>query len=153
MEGKLVGLVNAKSSGTGIEGLGFAIPANDALATAEKIIENGGSVSEPTVIIGISTYNIQTVSDARAFGVNALGVYIYSVEKGYNDDVLEYKDRIIAVDGQEISSGSDVADIVKSHEVGDVIEFTIYRDGRLKTVDVTCYSSEGTPDKSDDSSK
>ena len=153
MEGKLVGLVNAKSSGTGIEGLGFAIPANDALETAEKIIENGGSVSEPTVIIGISTYNIQTVSDARAFGVNALGVYIYSVEKGYNDDVLEYKDRIIAVDGQEISSGSDVADIVKSHEVGDVIEFTIYRDGRLKTVDVTCYSSEGTPDKSDDSSK
>ena len=153
MEGKLVGLVNAKSSGTGIEGLGFAIPANDALATAEKIIENGGSVSEPTVIIGISTYNIQTVSDARAFGVNALGVYIYSVEKGYNDDVLEYKDRIIAVDGQEISSGSDVADIVKSHEVGDVIEFTIYRDGRLKTVDVTCYSSEGTPDKSGDSSK
>lgn len=153
MEGKLVGLVNAKSSGTGIEGLGFAIPANDALATAEKIIENGGSVSEPTVIIGISTYNIQTVSDARKFGVNALGVYIYSVEKGYNDDVLEYKDRIIAVDGQEISSGSDVADIVKSHELGDVIEFTIYRDGRLKTVDVTCYSSEGTPDKSDDSSK
>ena len=153
MEGKLVGLVNAKSSGTGIEGLGFAIPANDALETAEKIIENGGSITYPTVIIGISTYNIQTVSDARAFGVNALGVYIYSVEKGYNDDVLEYKDRIIAVDGQEISSGSDVADIVKSHEVGDVIEFTIYRDGRLKTVDVTCYSSEGTPDKSDDSSK
>ena len=75
------------------------------------------------------------------------------MEKGYNDDVLESKDRIIAVDGQEISSGSDVADIVKSHEVGDVIEFTIYRDGRLKTVDVTCYSSEGTPDKSDDSSK
>ena len=153
MEGKLVGLVNAKSSGTGIEGLGFAIPANDALATAEKIIENGGSITYPTVIIGISTYNIQTVSDARKFGVNALGVYIYSVEKGYNDDVLEYKDRIIAVDGQEISSGSDVADIVKSHEVGDVIEFTIYRDGRLKTVDVTCYSSEGTPDKSGDSSK
>lgn len=147
MEGKLIGIVNAKSSGTGIEGLGFAIPANDALETAKAIIENGGNIVEHSVIVGITTYNIQTVSDARKFGVNALGVYIYSVEKGYNDDVLKYKDRIIAVDGVEISSGADVSDIVKSHEAGDVLEFTIYRSGKLKTVEVTCYSSEYTPDK------
>lgn len=147
MDGKLVGIVNAKSSGTGIEGIGFAIPANDALETAENIIENGGNVNEPTVIVGITTYNIETVSDARKFGVNALGVYIYSVEEGYNDDVLKRKDRIIAVDGIEISSGTDVSDIVKSHRVGDVLEFTIYRDGKLKTVDVTCFSSEGSSEK------
>lgn len=144
MDGKLVGIVNAKSSATEIEGIGFAIPANDALETAEKIIENGGSIKEPTVVVGITTYNIQTVSDARQFNVNALGVYIYSVEEGYNDDVLKYKDRIIAVDGTEISSGSDVSDIVKSHKVGDTIEFTIYRDGKLMTVDVKCFSSDGT---------
>ena len=147
MDGKLVGIVNAKSSGTGIEGIGFAIPANDALETAEKIIENGGSVKDPTVIIGITTYNIQTVSDARKFGVNALGVYVYSAEKGYNDDVLKTKDRIIAVDGIEISSGADVSDIVKSHAAGDVLEFTIYREGKLRTVEVTCYSSETAPNK------
>ncbi len=146
MDGKLIGIVNAKSSGTEIEGIGFAIPVNDALETAEKIIENGGSIKEPTVIVGITTYNIQTVSDARQFNVNALGVYIYSVEKGYNDDVLKYKDRIIAVDGTEITSGSDVSDIVKSHKAGDVIEFTIYRDGKLMNVDVKCFSSEESPE-------
>lgn len=146
MDGKLIGIVNAKSSGTEIEGIGFAIPVNDALETAEKIIEKGGSIKEPTVVVGITTYNIQTVSDARQFNVNALGVYIYSVEEGYNDDVLQYKDRIIAVDGTEISSGSDVADIVKTHKVGDVIEFTIYRDGKLMTVDVKCFSSEASAD-------
>lgn len=146
MDGKLIGIVNAKSSGTEIEGIGFAIPANDALETAEKIIENGGSIKEPTVIVGITTYNIQTVSDARQFNVNALGVYIYSVEEGYNDDVLKYKDRIIAVEGTEITSGSDVSDIVKSHKAGDVLEFTIYRDGRMMNVDVKCFSSDESPE-------
>ena len=146
MEGKLIGIVNAKSSGTGIEGLGFAIPVNDALETAKLIIENGGVPETPSVIIGITTYNIQTVSDARKFGVNALGVYIYSVEKGFNDDVLKYKDRIIAVDGVEITSGADVSEIVKSHEAGDVLEFTIYRDGKLRAVKVTCYSSDHVPE-------
>jgi len=144
MEGKLVGIVNAKSSGTGIEGIGFAIPANDALETAEKIIENGGSIKDPTVIIGITTYNIQTVTDARKFGVNSIGVYVYILEEGYNDQVLKVKDRILAVDGVEINSGSDVAEIVQSHKAGDKIEFIIYREGRLMTVEVTCYSSEDT---------
>ena len=146
MEGKLVGIVNAKSSGTDIEGIGFAIPANDALETAQGIIEKGGSVSDPSVVVGITTYNIQTVSDARKFGVNALGVYVYSTEKGYNDDVLKAKDRIIAVDGVEISTGDDVAEIVRSHKAGDVIEFTIYRSGKLMSVDVTCYSSDYDPE-------
>ena len=143
MNGQLIGVVNAKSSGTGIEGLGFAIPANDALETAEAIIENGGSVTKPAVKIGITTYNVLTSADARKYGFNALGVYIIEVEKGYNDDVLKSGDRIIAVDGNEITQGSDIVSIVKEASAGDKLEFMVYRDGRFMTVEVTCYDANG----------
>ena len=147
MKGQLVGIVNAKSSGTGIEGLGFAIPANDALKTAEEIIENGGAVTKASVKIGITTYNVFTAADAQKYGFNALGVYIIEVEEGFNDDVLKSGDRIIAVDGQEISSGSDVVSIVQSSKAGDKLEFILYRKGKIVTVDVTCYSSDGNTGK------
>ena len=143
MNGELVGIVNAKSSGTGIEGLGFAIPSNDALAIAKEIVENGGPIVEtPDVLVGIEIVTIQTAEDAREFGVNAYGVYVSRLEEGYNDKVLKLKDRIIAVDGNEIATGDDVVALVRAAKAGDKLEFTIYRDGRLKTVEVTVYPYE-----------
>jgi len=140
MKGELIGVVNAKSSGEGIEGLGFAIPANEALKVATDIIENGGPVVEtPDVKVGIEIVTIQTASDAASFGVNAFGVYVSRLEEGYNDKVLKVKDRIIAVDGLEIATGDDVVKLVREAEAGDKLEFTIYRDGRLKTVEVTVF--------------
>lgn len=142
MSGELIGVVNAKSSGTGIEGLGFAIPSNDALETATAIIENGGSVTTPAnVKIGVSIVTISTYEEAREYGVNAYGVYVDVLEEGYNDDVLKSGDRIIAVDGQEIAKGDDVVQIVRSAEAGDKLEFIVYRNGRVKTVEVTVYEN------------
>ena len=142
MNGELIGVVNAKSSGTGIEGLGFAIPSNDALETATDIIENGGNVTKvANVKVGISVITISTLADAQQYGVNAFGVYVDKVEEGFNDDVLESGDRIIAVDGQEIATGDDVVQIVRDSEAGDVLEFIVYRIGRVKTVDVTVYEN------------
>ena len=142
MSGELIGVVNAKSSGTGIEGLGFAIPSNDALETATDIIENGGNVTKvANVKVGISVITISTLADAQQYGVNAFGVYVDKVEEGFNDDVLESGDRIIAVDGQEIATGDDVVQIVRDSEAGDVLEFIVYRNGRVKTVDVTVYEN------------
>ncbi|MBR6806830.1 MAG: trypsin-like peptidase domain-containing protein [Clostridia bacterium] len=140
MKGELIGVVNAKSSGEGIEGLGFAIPSNDALRIAKEIVENGGPVVEtPEVLVGIEIVTIQTAADAKEFGVNAYGVYVSGLEEGYNDNVLKIKDRIIAVDGKEIASGDDVVSIVREAKAGDKLEFIIYRDGRMKTVEVTVY--------------
>lgn len=59
--------------------------------------------------------------------------------EGYNDDALQVGDRIIAVDGAEITSVSDVEEAVSSHEVGDVLTFTVYRGGQMIDVEVTCY--------------
>ena len=140
MKGELIGVVNAKSSGEGIEGLGFAIPSNDALKVSKEIIENGGPVVEtPEVMVGIEIVTIQTATDAKEFGVNAYGVYVSRLTEGYNDDVLKVKDRIVEVDGKEIATGDDVVSIVREAKAGDELEFLVYRNGKRKTVIVTVY--------------
>ena len=141
MDGALIGIVNAKSQGSDIEGLGFAIPVNDAIETATEIIENEGKIKTSKTIIGITTVTINNLSDARKHGVNAYGVYIYEVLEGYNDGVLEEGDRIIAVEESEIASGEDVSKIVKLHDPGDEIEMVIYREGKVLTLKVQCFEN------------
>lgn len=146
MKGELVGVVNAKSSGSGIEGLGFAIPANDAYDVAEQLMESG--YVKGKVYLGISCYDVTDAFTAyRYFKSQATGVYVVEVEDGYNDDVLKYGDRIIAVNGDEITKFSQIKDILKSCEVGDELKFSIQRSGKLLDVTVICY--EYVPEEAD----
>ena len=138
MKGELIGVVNAKSSGSGIEGLGFAIPANDAFDVAEQLMENGYVTGK--VYLGVSFYDITDAYTAyRYFRSQATGVYVVELAEGYNDGVLEYGDRIVAIDGDEITEFSQIKDILKDHEVGDTLAFSIHRSGKLMEVTVTCF--------------
>jgi len=137
MRGELIGIVNAKSSGTGIEGLGFAIPINDALGVTEQLMEFG--YVRGKITLGITFYDVTSSTNAWRLGVNHYGVYVVELINGYNDEVLKLRDRVIAVDGQEVSSGSDITSILAGHEVGDVLKFQISRNGSIKEVEVTCY--------------
>ena len=138
MNGQLIGLVNAKSGGSNIEGLGFAIPANDVLKTAQELMEKG---YVGRTIIGVTIYDALTSYDAQRIGVNVLGVYISDVVEGYNDDVLQRLDRIAEVDGVEIGSGNDLIAAVRAKSPGDTLTLTIYRDGRRMDVTVKCFES------------
>lgn len=138
MDGELVGIVNAKSTGDDVEGLGFAIPINEAIDIAGELQSNG-YVSGRTYI-GISLADVTDSFTAyNYFRSENAGVYISQVQEGYNDDVLKYGDRIIAIDGDEISSSQDVKAAVKSHSVNDKMKFTISRQGKFMDVEVTCY--------------
>ena len=138
MDGELIGIVNAKSTGTDVEGLGFAIPVNEAVDIASELRSNG-YVSGRTYI-GISLADVTDNFTAYYyFRSENAGVYISQVQEGYNDGVLQYGDRITAIDGDEISSSQDVKDAVKSHKVGDKMKFTVSRQGKLIEVEVTCY--------------
>lgn len=142
MRGELIGIVNAKSSGTGIEGLGFAIPINDALSVSEQLMEYG--YVRGKVAIGVSFYECEDALTARYYGLPGYGVYVMELTKGYNENALKVLDRVISIDGQEISSFSDISNIVKQHEVGDVLKFQVSRDGKIIEVDVTCYEKVPT---------
>ena len=137
MRGELIGVVNAKSSGDGVEGLGFAIPVNDALNVAEQLMEYG--YVKGKVVIGIGLVDITDASMARYLGLSGYGTYITEVTEGYNDDVLQVGDRIISVNGEEISSREDVTAIVKKASVGDKLTFQVSRQGKITEVEVTCY--------------
>ena len=142
MQGRLVGIVNAKSSGSGIEGLGFAIPVDDALRVFEQLVEFG--YVRGRIYIGASLLEIKDAVTAYKYNVKELGVYVYSVVVGYNDQALKPRDRIIAVNGTAISSSADLKNIVRQHAIGDSVTFTISRDGEM--MDVTVQLFEATPE-------
>lgn len=130
--GELVGIVNAKSSGSEIEGLGFAIPVNTVKDVVEELVENGYVTGRPS--LGVTLINITDQQTAFSYRVNELGVYVYSTSSG---SLFTPGDRIVSVDGQEVTEYSEVKAIVQGHKVGDTISVVVSRDGSQTTLEVT----------------
>lgn len=134
MKGELVGVVNAKSSGSGIEGLAFAIPSNVAANVAEQLAEYG--YVRGRVALGISYMDIKDSYTAMMYRVDTYGMYI--LESEYNDE-LKVGDRVTAVNGNVITYGDDIKQYLKGCNVGDKITLTVVRDGKYVDVELECY--------------
>ena len=135
--GNLIGIVNAKdsgttSSGTTIEGLGFAIPINEAMNVAKQLIESGQVTDRPT--IGVT---LQTIT--KDYGNYKAGLYIADVSKGSGAEAagLQPGDQIVGADGTEVASYTELSKILRNKHVGDILTLTIVRDGEQMDVDVT----------------
>ena len=137
MNGELVGIVNAKSSSSDAEGLGFAVPINDAIKVAQELLENGYVTGRP--YLGITYLAVTDAQTASQLGVNAYGVYVVEVVKGGPAEKagLQAGDRIVSVDGTEIASKDDLGTLMQKHAAGDTLSITIARDGQMQTVNVT----------------
>lgn len=135
-DGQLIGIVVAKSSGSDVEGLGFAIPINKAADVAQQLMEKGYVSGQPstgmTYTEGTSSSGMDSLFGSRSSD----GVYIYSIE-GSNAKQAGFKsgDMVYAVDGTVISSFNELSSIITSHKVGDKVTYTIVRNG--KTMDIT----------------
>ncbi|MDO4383447.1 MAG: trypsin-like peptidase domain-containing protein [Eubacteriales bacterium] len=130
--GELIGIVVAKGSGTGIEGLGFAIPIDTAAPIIDDIIDNGTVVEKPAA--GITVVNV-TEDNKDEFKVDKTGVYIYQVYGNHAKKAgLKAGDRIVKVDGKKVSTNTQVVQQVQTHKVGDTLSITIERNGKQKTV-------------------
>lgn len=134
--GKLVGIVNAKSSGSGIEGLGFAIPINTARDVVEEIMKNGYVTGRVQVGVSLTQVDERT---AYMYRLDTPGVYISAVTRGSAAEQagLQAGDRIVKVDGKDIETADAVIEIVQEHKVGEQVAFEIERDGKKATVQVT----------------
>ena len=137
MNGELIGIVNAKSSSSDAEGLGFAIPINDAIKVAQELLENGYVTGRP--YLGITYLAVEDAQTAAQLGVNAYGVYVVEVVKGGPAEKagLQAGDRIVSVDGTEIASKDDLGTLMQKHAAGDTLSITIAREGQMQTVNVT----------------
>ncbi len=129
--GELVGVVNAKSSGSDIEGLGFAIPIDTAKNTVEQIMENGYVTGR--VDSGFTLIDISDPMTAMTYRVNKLGLYISESK----DASFLPGDMITAVDGGKIEGQEDFTALIKKHAVGDTVNITVLRSGVEMTIPLT----------------
>ena len=133
--GQVIGVVSAKYSSTGVEGIGFAIPVNDAITIANELMENGVVVNK--VQLGVTT---QTIPSNVAQYYNMVeGAYIVSVTEGSCAETagLQIGDIVTAIDGKTISSSDGLIAALRGYAPGDEAELTIYRAGKTETVTVT----------------
>ena len=144
MNGELVGVVNAKSSDSDAEGLGFAIPINDAMKVAQDLLENGYVTGRP--YMGITYLAVTDAQTAQQLGVNAYGIYVADVVKGGPADQagLKVGDRIVSIDGTEVAQKTDLGTIIQNHSAGDTLSITVARDGQMQTISLTLGEKNST---------
>lgn len=132
--GEVIGITNMKLASSQIEGMGFAIPIEDAVKNAETII-SGKKISRP--YLGISIY------DSNSYFNNTSGVYVESVEKNGAADKAGIKsgDKILKINGVEIANTSYFRYQLYKYNIGDKIKITIERNGIEKTLTVTLAGS------------
>lgn len=137
MSGECIGIVNAKSSGSGIEGIGFAIPANTAVKVAEDIIHYG--YVRGRVMLGISMLEVFDRYTANRYGVKDYGVYVSAVGEGSDAEKAGMKsgDRIISINGTEVDSYATAKKLIQACSVGETAVIVVSRDGSEKTLNVT----------------
>lgn len=153
--GNLVGIVNAKSSGTDIEGLAFAIPSNLVSEVAQEIMENGYVTGRPQLGVSVAEYTSSStgsqwgMTQGQQGSINestTAGVYITAVT---TENGLEAGDRIVSIDGTEITGASEMKEIISGYSVGDTVAVTVERDGQEVTVNVTLTEKVTTADTSE----
>lgn len=137
LKGECVGIVNAKSYGTDIEGIGFAIPSDTALSVINDIMKYG--YARGRVAFGVTMVEITDAYTAYRYGVSELGVYINNVTEGSDAEAAGLKsgDRIVSFNGNEIQTFQQFKNLLQKCKVGDVVDIVISRKGAKETVQVT----------------
>ena len=142
IQGQVIGITSSKiatNGGTSVEGLGFAIPSNDAIKIIEQL-ENNGKVTRPALGIqmvnlsNLSTTDLQKLklSDSITSGVAVRSVQSNMPANGH----LEKYDVITKVDGNPIASTTELQNALYSHSVGDEMTITYYRNGKEETTTI-----------------
>ena len=128
-KGELVGIVNAKSSTAGAEGIGFAIPINTVLSVYNDLVNYGYVTGRPD-----SGLTLETV-------VRRVGYFYYQYDvciaaSRYTDE-LKRGDIIVAIDGKAPSDINEAQALLSGHEIGDVVTIVVSRNGTEHTVKLT----------------
>ncbi len=132
--GEVIGITSMKLASSQIEGMGFAIPIEDALWYAEKF-EKGESISRP--YLGVSMYNLSDIL-IRVDAPVTSGVYIDTVESDSPADKagLKSRDIIVKLGDADITSLAFLKYQLYKHSVGDKVEISYYRGSELKTTTI-----------------
>lgn len=134
-QGELIGIVNAKSSGSNIEGLGFAIPIDRAKDVITSLIDNGYVKGRASLGVTLTT----GTTNNPLSNESSTQVYIIEVQEGSAAAKagLQAGDQILKVDDTDVEEIADVKTAVNSHKAGETMNITILRDNSTQTIQVT----------------
>lgn len=135
--GEVIGIASAKYASSGVEGLGFAIPIDDALKVVDDLARYGYVKGRP--LLGI------TVGYAEVYVEGAVGAIVMEVNPGSCAEKagLRPEDIIVEAEGQEITGVSDLLEAKKAWKAGDTISITFLREGTKHTVSLTLDEDRG----------
>ncbi len=146
--GSLIGIVNAKASSSGSEGLGFAIPVNSVKQIISDLMVHG--YVRGRAYLGVSTQNVTLSSGQNGWGDSGFfGSYFGSSgtacvqiarvaeNSAAADAGLQVGDLLLKIDDKEISSNSVLSAIISEYNAGDQATLTIQRGDQEMTVTVT----------------
>ncbi|MBR7179102.1 MAG: trypsin-like peptidase domain-containing protein [Oscillospiraceae bacterium] len=149
MKGEVIGITTAKysgstGSGASIEGIGFAIPIDDAVAMTEDLIAHGYLTNQ--AYLGVSVMNL----DANTAALYSLpvGSYIQSVVEGGCAEKagIQPKDIIIAVGEYAVDGNSTLQTALRKFRAGDTTTVTVFRAGAEIELTVTFDERPQDPD-------
>ena len=141
--GEVIGVATAKYSSSGVEGLGFAIPINDAASIANDLITKGYVTGK--AYMGVSLDNRYNSMYSQYYGM-PIGAYVASVEEGSCAETagIQTGDIITELGGNVIESYTDLKAALKQFSAGDTTELTLYRAGESMELSITF--DEAKPD-------
>ena len=133
-DGKVIGINTLKLSGSGVEGIGFAIPINSTLDVTDQL-KSHNKVLRP--YIGISGINLDE-STAKKYNLT-VGVYVKTVQNFSPAEKagLQAGDVIVKADDKDITTMDELNDIKNSHQIGDTMKLKINRNGDEKEITLT----------------
>ncbi|MCI8623187.1 MAG: trypsin-like serine protease [Provencibacterium sp.] len=150
--GQVVGINSAKFVKEGYEGLGFAIPINNAKPIIDDLLQNGRVTGRPR--LGIQGYDVTNVI-AQFMGLpsNISGIMVTAVDPDCNiaRQGVVPGDVLTSMNGEPIESFNTLKNDLIEYKPGDTVTFEVYRmasqrgqKGKLFTVSVTLDEDSGT---------
>lgn len=141
VNGEVIGMNSLKLVKNEVEGMGFAISAEDIMAHIDTF-EKGEKIKRP--YLGISMINLENGNALDYYGVSKKidtklekGVVALDIQPGTSaEGKLSFGDVIVRLDGNDVDNMAYFRYELFKHEVGDKITLTVERDGKLKDVSI-----------------
>lgn len=146
LAGEVIGITSMKLAQEEIEGMGFAIPINDAKNYVEYL-EQGKEIERPSM--GVSVINVSDRFSLYRYNIDVpssikSGVVLAEVVNGSSASKagLKVGDVVTKLDDNKITSSSEIRYYLYQHKIGDKIKVTYYRDGKENTLDMELLKSK-----------
>ena len=144
--GNVIGINSAKYVAESVEGIGFAIPINDASNTINEILESrtgadlAYELAEDRAFLGVGIRDIDSAINQET-GMT-FGVYITEVypNSGAAEAGIQVKDILYSINGDRINNVTELFYVLENAVVGDTITIELVRDNDLLEVEAALYS-------------